>query len=202
VLNLARRGEADVRRRAEERIGQVTLALIDAALASPSADRATERVLASDLAERAVARALSGQLVEVVARDLVRFDVVQRVTERVLDGDAVDRALESPAVERIVTQIVESHVVQEAVARVADDAALRLRTSEAMWTLIEDIAQSPTVTEAITQQGAGFADQVGDDIRERSRQADVRLERAARRLFGRRAASSGQSGAPSGRGAT
>jgi hypothetical protein len=48
------------------------------------------------------------------------------------------------------------------------------------------LAQSPAVTEAITQQGAGFADQVAGEMRKRSRDVDARLERGARRLFRRR----------------
>ena len=54
-----------------------------------------------------------------------------------------------------------------------------------MWALIDVIAQSPAVTDAITQQGAGFADQVAAEVRERSRSLDARLERGAWRLLRR-----------------
>jgi hypothetical protein len=55
-----------------------------------------------------------------------------------------------------------------------------------MWTLLEEIMHSPAVAEAITQQSLGFADQVGDEVRERSRTVDDKLERAAWRLLRRR----------------
>jgi hypothetical protein len=55
-----------------------------------------------------------------------------------------------------------------------------------MWNLLEEVMHSPAVAEAITQQGRGFADQVGDDVRERSRTVDDKLERVAWRLLGRR----------------
>jgi hypothetical protein len=45
--------------------------------------------------------------------------------------------------------------------------------------------RSPAVTAAITQQSVGFADQVAGELGERSRQADARLERIARRLLRR-----------------
>jgi hypothetical protein len=48
--------------------------------------------------------------------------------------------------------------------------------------MIDEIAGSPAVTAAISQQGLGFADQVTDEVRTRSRKADDWLERAARRL--------------------
>ena len=60
--------------------------------------------------------------------------------------------------------------------------AQRLGESEALWGLIDEIAQSPAVLAAVSQQGRRFADQVGDEMRTRSRRADDWLERAARRL--------------------
>jgi hypothetical protein len=94
--------------------------------------------------------------------------------------------LDSPGAERLIARVVQSRVVEETVARVMEDVAVRLPHSQAMWTLVDEIAQSPAVTDAITQQGAGFADQVAEDLRERSRKADARLERAAWRLLRRR----------------
>ncbi len=116
---------------------------------------------------------------------------------------AVDRVLESDELERVVIVAVNSAHIQEALrlalesdgaARLVDslfDSGLidrvfeRLLESEALWHLIDEIAASPAVTAAISQQGLGFADQVGDDVRARSRKADDWMERAARRLTGR-----------------
>jgi hypothetical protein len=138
---------------------------------------------AGDTAERAALAFLDRALADGLA---------DRVAERIVDGPEIERvvdmALASPAVERMLTRVVASHIVREAVDRVADDVMARLRDSEAMWALIDEIARSPAVTEAIAHQGAGFADQVSDDVRERSRNADVRLERAAWRLLRRRPA--------------
>jgi hypothetical protein len=61
----------------------------------------------------------------------------------------------------------------------------RLLTSDGLWRLIDVIAGSPAVTAAISQQGLGFADQVGDAMRGRSRQADDWLERAGQRIVRR-----------------
>jgi hypothetical protein len=115
---------------------------------------------------------------------------VDRLAARIVDGPELDRivarALESPGVERIVARIIESPVVQEAIARVVDDVVVRLRDSDALWSLVEEIVQSPVVTDAIAHQGVGFADEVNDQIRERSRNVDAKLERAAWRLLRRR----------------
>ena len=47
-----------------------------------------------------------------------------------------------------------------------------------LWTLIDEVAAGPSVTDAIAQHGIGFADQVADEVRDRTRHADARLERA------------------------
>ena len=67
-----------------------------------------------------------------------------------------------------------------------DHIVERLLQSEGLWELIDRVADSPAVTAAITQQGLGFADQVGDEVRARSRKADDWIERTARRITGRR----------------
>jgi hypothetical protein len=89
----------------------------------------------------------------------------------------VGTVLESPAVERLVGQAIES--------RLADQAVARLLDSEELWLLVGEIAESPAVTQAITQQGFGFADEVAGGMRARSRNADAWLERTARRALRR-----------------
>jgi hypothetical protein len=61
----------------------------------------------------------------------------------------------------------------------------RLLESEDLWLLVDEIARSPAVTEAITQQSLGFADQVAGGVRARSRSMDDWLEHKARRALRR-----------------
>jgi hypothetical protein len=120
-----------------------------------------------------------------------------------LERRAVDRVLESPELERVVVVAINSEHIQAALKQALEsdgaaqlidslfDSGLldhffeRLLASESLWNLIDEIAGSPAVTAAISQQGLGFADQVGDQVRDRSRKADDWMERAARRLIGR-----------------
>ena len=124
-----------------------------------------------------------------------------------LERRAVDRVLGSEELERILLAALDSPRVQSAVkGMVASDGANaiitaffdsglfdefvdRMLASPALWRMIDEIAASPAVTAAITQQSLGFADQIGDQVRTRSRGADDWLERAAHRLTRRRAAS-------------
>ena len=117
---------------------------------------------------------------------------------------AVDRVLDSPELERVMVEAVESRRVQTALEvaissetanRLVDsffDSGMfdrlveRLLESDGLWHLVDEIAQSPAVMAAVSQQGLTFADQVGDQMRDRSRRADDWLERAARRIIRRR----------------
>jgi len=107
--------------------------------------------------------------------------------------DAVARAVAHGLVERIVEQLLREGIVERTVDRVFDDRRVidemvkRLIESEALWVLVDEIAQSPAVTDAITRQSVGFLDQVAGEVRDRSRSADARLERAARRALRRTA---------------
>jgi hypothetical protein len=121
-----------------------------------------------------------------------------------LERKAVDRVLESGEIERVMLEVIESPGIQAALERVLsspgasrlvdsffdsgmfDRVIERLLASDALWNMIDEIAGSPAVTAAISQQGLGFADQVGEQVRDRSRQADDWLERAARRIVHRR----------------
>jgi hypothetical protein len=72
------------------------------------------------------------------------------------------------------------------IAEEAMDRALESRlASRSLDRVVEEVAQSPAVLDAVTQQSAGFADQVADRMRARSRNADAWLERKARRALRR-----------------
>lgn len=183
--------------------GDAALATLDALLASPRMDEAIDRILVSPLAEHAVDRALGadGLTEQLVQRflegpELERLVVLTLESAQVeaalvsaLDGPAMERllerALESEGMERLVTRVVESRLIEETVARLVDDTAARLPESQALWALIDEVAQSPAVTDAITQQGLGLADDVAGDVRDRSRVADAWLERVAHRVLHR-----------------
>ena len=145
-------------------------------------------------------RTIGGRAAAVTLRPL--GGVVEAATEAGtnLQRRAVDRVLESDELERVVIVAVNSTHIQAALKQALDsdgakqlidtffDSGLldrfveRLLASESLWHMIDEIAASPAVRAAISQQGLGFADQVGDQVRDRSRKADEWLERAARRL--------------------
>jgi len=168
---IAAGGEAErrIRTAATDAAGRAALASLDAVLASPFTEAAIDRVLASRTTEQALSRALEGPLVEALARDLIRFTVLERIADPVLmDGAAA----------RLTASVVDSPVVETAITRLLE--------REELWLLVEEVARSPAVTEAITQQSLGFAGSVAADVRTTSSDADAWIERAVRRPFRRR----------------
>jgi hypothetical protein len=114
--------------------------------------RAVDRVLESDELERVLIAAIDSARLQLTLQRAFASDGVRQLVDSLFDSGLIDRFLE------------------------------RLLASESLWHVIDEIAASPAVTAAISQQGLGFADQVGDEVRDRSRRADDWVERTARRL--------------------
>lgn len=161
----------------------------------------------TDLGGRAASTALRPLAGIAGAAAGVGVRLERRAVDRVLESDELERivnatvnsahvqsalvqATQSEAVDRLVDSLFDSGVVDRVMDRLLDSGALdrflvRLASSEGLWKLIDEIAASPAVTAAISQQGLSFADQVGGEMRDRSRRADDWVERAARRLVHR-----------------
>lgn len=108
-------------------------------------------------------------------------DELERALIAVVSSDRVHdmlrRALNSSAAVDLVDDFFDSGLF--------DHLADRLLASAGLWRLVDEIADSPSVTAAISGQGLSFADQLGGELRSRSRRADARLERIAQRITGR-----------------
>ena len=118
------------------------------------------------------------------------LELERRAFDRLIESGEVDRALASARFQTVAAQVLESDGAHRLVDAFVDSGLFdrlvdRLLASDGLWELIDRIATSPAVTAAVSQQGLGFADQVGDGLRSRSREADAWLERAVRRLIHR-----------------
>jgi hypothetical protein len=119
---------------------------------------------AEDLALGGLDVVLSSRLAEEAVDRVLASSLAKRALARTLQGPLVDDVLASPAIERMIARVLDSRE---------------------LWVAVDEIAQSPAVTEAITRQSVSFADQVAGRVRDGSRNADARLERAARRALRR-----------------
>jgi AcrR family transcriptional regulator len=133
-----------------------TVALIDAGLAAEQRTRAALSAAAGRMALDALDAVLAGDAIERVLERIEATGVAQRIAERIIEDGIA---------EQIVALLLES---------------------EELWVLVDEIARSPSVTEAITHQSVGFVDQITDTVRDRSRDADSWVQSAARRFARRR----------------
>ena len=122
------------------------------------------------------------------------LNLERRVVDRVLDSDELQRvltaAINSAPIQASLRQALASDGARQLIDSLFDSGLLdrfleRLLASPGLWHAIDEIAASPAVTAAISQQGLSFADQVGGEMREHSRKADDWMERVARRLIHR-----------------
>jgi hypothetical protein len=118
------------------------------------------------------------------------LDFERRVLEPLLESPdlarLLDGLLDDPRVKVAVKRVIGSDAARVLIAEFFDSGLFdefvdRLLASDALWRLVDEVAASPAVTAAITQQGLGFADQVGGEVRSRSRRADDWIEQRARR---------------------
>ncbi len=120
----------------------------------------------------------------------VGITLEQRAVDRLLESGELERFLASGRLQAIVAQVVRSEGATQLIETFFDSGLFdrfvdRLLSSDGLWRLVDEIAASPTVRAALSQQGLGFADQVGESVRARSRNADRLLERGAARLMRR-----------------
>ena len=130
------------------------------------ASAATRTVLRSPpgTAVRNDLTALLDELDAAGRRDLERARVrVGRLVDNSVDG-SIDRLLNSPRSRRAVERLLES---------------------EELWLLVDRIANSAEVLDAITSTSVGLAGEVADEARRRTATADDVAERIARRLLRR-----------------
>src|ERR1700741_3522233 len=115
----------------------------------------------------------------------------RRAADRGLDSGEPERLLtglpNDPRVHTMLQRTLESTGVNQLIDEffdigLFDHFLVRLTASDGLWRLVDEIAQSPAVLAAVSQQGLGFADQVGRVARERSRWADDRIEGTVGRL--------------------
>ncbi|MGO9489225.1 MAG: hypothetical protein ACLQBB_09400 [Solirubrobacteraceae bacterium] len=134
-----------------------------------SVDAIVTRLLERDFTEQMIERIEASGLTQRIADRMLEDGIAEQIAQRVLNG---------PELERILTVAFQSSLPEELITQLLEN--------EAVWILVDEIARSPSVTEAISHQGSGFVEQVTEGARDRSRDADARVQRFARRLRRRR----------------
>ena len=173
-------------------------AALHRALASRWAGELTERLLMSPQADAALRRLLDGPAVDRIVVALVEARVIERATAELIAAEVpahlVAQVLEAGLLDEVVTRALADDSVERTVDRLLtrwfegplyDDVVNRVLASRELWRLVEEIAHSPEVMEAITAGSASLAGEVADQVRRRTIVADDVAERIARKVLRR-----------------
>ena len=172
---------ARLRSRTAQALSGTWQASLDAVVSEQLIERTVDLLLTQGVAERIAERVLSGPELE-------------RILDKSLDQrrleEIVARALESPSADRLVAHVVESPGFERLVLSIArsetfDRLLDRALYSEELHRVVTHIAESEEVRGALTQQSAGLADEVADQVRVRAMAAGALLERFARSVIRR-----------------
>ena len=124
---------------------------------------------------------LAAPHVDALARSLAEHRVLERVARPVLAAPDVEAALadalEQERTHRLVEQTLDS--------RLASQVADHLLRSPELDRVVEQIASSPAVRAALTQQTTSLATEVAAGLRRRAERLDDSAERTVRRWFRR-----------------
>jgi uncharacterized RDD family membrane protein YckC len=120
---------------------------------------AADDVLIPELV-RLLDRAFATTLPEEVVQSAVKHNVIERVAAELVRSGALDRAVNDALASSHTTELTE-----------------RILHSDQMRLVIREAAASPEVRAALTQQTAGFADELAAGIRTRAVRLDDRIGR-------------------------
>ena len=121
----------------------------------------------TDIGGRAAAAALRPLTGAVGAAAEAGISLEQRAVDRLLESGELERLLASARLQAIVAQVLRSEGATQLIDTFFDSGLFdrlvdRLLSSDGLWRLIDEVAASPAVRAAVSQQGLGFADQVGE----------------------------------------
>jgi hypothetical protein len=173
-------------------------AALHRALASRWAGELTERLLMSPQADAALRRLLDGPAVDRIVVALVEARVIERATAELIAAEVpahlVAQVLETGLLDEVVTRALADDSVERTVETLLtrwfegplyDDVVNRVLASPELWRLVDEIAHSPEVIEAVAAGSASLAGEVAHQVRRRTIVADDVAERIARKVLRR-----------------
>ncbi len=179
-------------------VEDVTRRIVSEALDSTALDAAVARVLSSGAVRRVAMIVINHPTTDELVADALNGPAVDRTVERVMESRLVDEltaqligsVVNHPATERVISDVLDGPETDRLVARVmesrlVDELVTQLLQSDELRRLVAQISTSPEVRAALSQQTAGFAQDVTVGVRSRTVVADDAVEKTARSLLRR-----------------
>src|SRR4051794_4663221 len=112
-------------------------------------------------------------------------EAIVRAVESQAFAHTLDRVLQGPAIEEAMGRALDSPTVERALVNALDSRAIegfwdKLLASDELQRIVEQVAQSPEVRDALRAQSVGFIGDIGRALQRAGRRLDAAFERAAR----------------------
>jgi hypothetical protein len=166
--------------------------------ARPVRDEDAQRWIARGKAEEersvALAQVALPDLLNLTIGYLAGQPAVQQAIAALVRSPAMDDAITTlaarPGMQKAILDLVHSPAVADAIPAIVEapamqDAVRHLVTTPAMDDAITTLSASPALVELVQTQSSSFLNEIIEEVRERSINADTLLEGIVRRLFGR-----------------
>jgi hypothetical protein len=159
--------------------------LVERLLMSPQADAAMRRLLDGPAVDRLVLAMVEARVVERATSELIAADVPGHLVGQVLEAEVLDEVVARLLADEALARTVERLLTRWFEGPLYDDVIDRVLASQELWRLVDEIAHSPEVMEAITAGSASLAGEVADQVRRRTIVADDVAERITRKVLRR-----------------
>jgi hypothetical protein len=137
-------------------------------------------VLASPEVARAVDRVMAGALPDAVVRSLLEHRVPERVATELATSVDLDVAVTAVLDRESTQQLVQAVLASPGFDRLLVQATDRALTGPEMQRIVQHVASSPEVREALTRQSTSLAEEMVASVRTRAESLDDAAERTVR----------------------
>ena len=139
-----------------------------------------EDALGAPEVTRVIDRAFAGRLPDAIVTSLLEQRVPERIAAEIADSVDLDVAITTALDHETTQQIVQTVLLSPGFDRLLVQATDRALNGPEMQRVIEHVAASPEVREALTRQSATLADEMVTGVRTRAEVLDDAVERTVR----------------------
>jgi hypothetical protein len=144
------------------------------------AEAVVEEILSSPEVARAVDRVLAGALPDAIVRSLLEHRVVERALTEVVEEADLDVAVTAVLDHEMTQELIRTVLASPGFDRMLVQATDRALSGPEMQRIVQHVAASPEVRDALTQQSTTLAQEMVTSVRSRAEGLDDAAERAVR----------------------
>lgn len=144
------------------------------------AEAVVEEILSSPEVARAIDRVLAGALPDAIVRSLLEHRVIERALTEVVEEADLDVAVTAALDHEMTQELMRAVLASPGFDRMLVQATDRALSGPEMQRIVQHVASSPEVREALTHQSTSLAEEMVASVRTRAESLDDAAERTVR----------------------